>query len=171
MKKNINILIIYIFIGLFGYINNLYSFGIPPQDFEEMYKLAQKGNLYALKAAEGRGLDINSKNKKGNTGICEAIIRNSIKAYNTFYAAGANTQAPCVYQIEKKKYARFMDSRFILERQALLAKQKKEGRNWFTIPENNEVAEAVTNEIGKNTLRTLVNKINMIINTEINSYD
>ncbi len=104
------------FLTIFGFMFTQISFAyaqrLAPQTFEKLYELASVGDLDSIKYAMARGLNVNSVNRYGNTGICEAILRGDYRAYNTFYAAGANPKPACVYQIESSQYQGFMASRY-----------------------------------------------------------
>lgn len=83
---------------------------LPPADFEEMYRVAASGNLGSLMAASSRGLDLNARNRNGDTGLCVAIRRGDFLAYNTFIKAGAHNHPPCVNRISSEQYESFMES-------------------------------------------------------------
>lgn len=84
--------------------------GLRPMSFEEMYEVASDGEIGALKMAVRRGLNINTVNEDGDTGLCVAIKHWDYRAYNAFRAAGANPQTPCTINIPKKHYDSFIDS-------------------------------------------------------------
>ena len=81
-----------------------------PLSFNEMYRYASAGNLTVLNNAILRGLDINSTNSNGDTGICAAIRRNDHVAYETFKRAGANTRPRCLNKLTSQQQKRFADA-------------------------------------------------------------
>ena len=98
----------------FSYANGVWAAGLAPEDFNRMYRLAQKGDVYALRASVQRGLNIDTVNAKGNTGLCIAIYRHDQRAYNTFRAAGANPRHPCTQMIPSATYDEFMSSSSVI---------------------------------------------------------
>lgn len=76
-----------------------YLRALPPESFNAMYALAAKGDIVSLDAAVKRGLNINSVNADGDTGLCVAVKRHDARAYNTFRAAGAAGRPPCSHFI------------------------------------------------------------------------
>ena len=64
--------------------------GLPPISLAQMYSYASQGNVRALRAAVQRGLNIDSRDRFGNTGLCHAILQDNCTAYNAFRSAGAN---------------------------------------------------------------------------------
>ena len=86
-----------------------------PMSFEEMYEVASDGKIGALKLAVRRGLNINTVNKDGDTGLCVAIKHWDYRAYNAFRAAGAEPQTACTINIPRKHYESFIDSYHIPE--------------------------------------------------------
>ncbi len=84
--------------------------GLKPMSFEEMYEVASNGEIGALKTAVRRGLDINTTNQDGDTGLCVAIKHWDYRAYNAFRAAGALPQTPCTTNIPREHYEDFIDS-------------------------------------------------------------
>ena len=82
--------------------------GIPPISLAQMYSYASSGNVRALRAAVQRGLNIDSVDRFGNTGLCHAIRQNNCTAYNAFRSAGANPRSPCIQNIPSQQYDRFM---------------------------------------------------------------
>ena len=83
---------------------------LPPADFGQMYSLASSGNLGSLLSAAGRGLDLDAPNQDGDSGVCVAIKKNDVKAYNTFVKAGASVHPMCVNYLDRSKYESFMTS-------------------------------------------------------------
>lgn len=83
--------------------------GLPPISLAQMYSYASSGNVRALRAAVQRGLNIDSVDRFGNTGLCHAILQNNCTAYNAFRSAGANPRSPCVQNIPTRQYDNFMD--------------------------------------------------------------
>ena len=74
--------------------NDLY-----PLSFSKMYNLAQAGEVEALRASVRRGMNIDSLDSDGNTGLCIAARNHDAYTYNVFRAAGANPRHPCVQKI------------------------------------------------------------------------
>ena len=62
-----------------------------------------------MRAAVQRGLNIDSVDRFGNTGLCHAILQNNCTAYNAFRSAGANPRSPCIQNIPTRQYDNFMD--------------------------------------------------------------
>ena len=83
--------------------------GLPPLSLAQMYSYASSGNVRALRAAVQRGLNIDSVDRFGNTGLCHAILQNNCTAYNAFRSAGANPRSPCIQNIPTRQYDNFMD--------------------------------------------------------------
>lgn len=83
--------------------------GLPPISLAQMYSYASSGNVRALRAAVQRGLNIDSVDRFGNTGLCHAILQNNCTAYNAFRSAGANPRSPCIQNIPTRQYDNFMD--------------------------------------------------------------
>lgn len=75
------------------------TWGLPPESFNKMYSLAQKGDVEALRASVYRGLNIDAVNRSGDTGLCVAAKRRDTYTYNAFRAAGANPRHPCTQRI------------------------------------------------------------------------
>lgn len=82
--------------------------GLPPISLAQMYSHASSGNVRALRAAVQRGLNIDSVDRFGNTGLCHAILQNNCTAYNAFRSAGANPRSPCIQNIPTRQYDNFM---------------------------------------------------------------
>ena len=74
--------------------NNLY-----PLSFTKMYNLAQAGEVESLRASVRRGMNIDSVDSNGDTGLCIAARNHDAYTYNVFRAAGANPRHPCVQKI------------------------------------------------------------------------
>lgn len=83
--------------------------GLPPISLAQMYSYASSGNVRALRAAVQRGLNIDSVDRFGNTGLCHAILQNNCTAYNAFRSAGANPRSPCIQNIPTRQYDNFMN--------------------------------------------------------------
>lgn len=82
--------------------------GLSPQSFNQMYSLAKSGEVEALRASVFRGLNIDSVNENGDTGLCIAAQKHDAYAYNSFRAAGANPRHPCTQKISD--YEEFVNS-------------------------------------------------------------
>ena len=87
-------------VGTLSLPSNLNAYYLPPASFSEMYRLAQSGNVEALRASVRRGLNIDTINQNGDTGLCIAAQRRDTYTYNAFRAAGANPRHPCVQRID-----------------------------------------------------------------------
>lgn len=84
------------------------AYNLAPESFSDMYRLAQSGDVESLRASVFRGLNIDSLNGNGDTGLCVAAKRHDAYAYNAFRAAGANPHHPCVQNIPD--YEEFVNS-------------------------------------------------------------
>lgn len=84
--------------------------GLPPMSLSQMYSYAAQGNVRALRTAVQRGLNIDSVDRRGNTGLCHSILQNNYTAYNAFRSSGANPRHPCIQNIPPYQYESFMDS-------------------------------------------------------------
>lgn len=80
---------------------------LTPQDFNRMYYIASLGRVDILRNAVNRGMNINTVNQNGDTGLCIAIKRNNHVAFESFRRAGANVKHPCTNKI-RTQYAAFM---------------------------------------------------------------
>lgn len=87
-------------VGTLALPTNLKAYYLPPVSFSEMYRLAQSGDVEALRASVRRGLNIDTINQNGDTGLCIAARRRDTYTYNAFRAAGANPHHPCVQRID-----------------------------------------------------------------------
>lgn len=83
------------------------SAGLAPADFEVMYGFASQGKMNVLGNAVNRGMDIDSINREGNTGLCVAIRQQDITAYRVFKSLGGNISHPCVSRISENEYNAF----------------------------------------------------------------
>ncbi len=72
---------------------------LSPYNFNEMYKMAARGDVASLHKAISRGLNINAMDANGDTGVCVAVKRRDAKAYNTFRAVGASGSPHCRWNI------------------------------------------------------------------------
>ena len=89
---------------------------LTPQDFNRMYYIASLGRVDILRNAVNRGMDINTVNQNGDTGLCIAIKRNNYVAYESFRRAGANVKHPCTSKI-RAQYSAFMGGKNIKQQQ------------------------------------------------------
>jgi len=106
MKKIVSLAVL----CAFSFANGAFAAGLAPEDFDKMYSLAHNGEVYALRGSVQRGLNIDSLDRYGNTGLCVSIYRKDQRAYNTFRAAGANPRHPCTQNIPPEQYRSFMSS-------------------------------------------------------------
>lgn len=84
------------------------AYNLSPLSFSKMYNLAQNGEVEALRASVRRGMNIDSLNQNGDTGLCVAAQNRDAYTYNAFRAAGANPRHPCVQRI--RYYENFVNS-------------------------------------------------------------
>jgi len=103
-------ILIVIILSILTTSTTLQARGLRPMSFEEMYEVASDGEIGALKSAVRRGLNINTVNKDGDTGLCVAIKHWDYRAYNAFRAAGAEPQTPCTINIPREHYEDFIES-------------------------------------------------------------
>lgn len=108
---------------------------LSPQNFNKMYYLASQGKIGILREAVNRGLDIDSLNPNGDTGLCIAIKRNNYIAYNSFRMSGANPRHQCTYKIYKE-YQEFLDTNKTVHTEKVLGNEESlyyrdEERNWW----------------------------------------
>lgn len=75
------------------------AYNLAPLSFNRMYNLAQNGEVEALRASVRRGMNIDTVNPNGDTGLCVAAQHRDAYTYNAFRAAGANPRHPCVQRI------------------------------------------------------------------------
>ncbi|MBP5615880.1 MAG: hypothetical protein J6X42_04965, partial [Alphaproteobacteria bacterium] len=81
---------------------------LSPQSFEQLYAYAAAGKVDILTNAVSRGMNIDSINSNGDTGLCVAAKRGNRRAYKSFLTAGANPSHECTWDI--KGYREFMQS-------------------------------------------------------------
>ena len=96
---------------------------LSPQDFNRMYYIASLGRVDILRNAVNRGMNINTVNQSGDTGLCIAIKRNNYVAYESFRRAGANVKHPCTNRI-KGQYAAFLSKQNSKQQQETNKKYK-----------------------------------------------
>lgn len=82
--------------------------GMAPANFGAMYNFAAQGKINVLKNAVDRGMDIDSVNHNGFTGLCVAIYRQDYTAFKVFKNLGADVRHSCVKQIPKERYDAFV---------------------------------------------------------------
>lgn len=80
------------------------------QNFNALYSAASNRRIEIISRALARGLDIDSIDSNGNTGLCVAIRRNDYTAYQVFSHFGANQNHSCITRIPRYQYSRFMAS-------------------------------------------------------------
>ena len=97
-----------IFLSLFAFKAEAYLQTLSPQSFNALYDLASKGNVSAINNARSRGLNIDSVNANGDTGLCVAAKYRNRKAFKTFLQSGANPSHRCTWEIDG--YRDFMRS-------------------------------------------------------------
>ncbi len=87
---------------------------LPPLSNAQVYTLASRGDVYALRAAIQRGLNIDSLDRNGNTALCHSIIQRNYTAYNALRAAGANPNHPCMQRIIAQNRESFLSSKRVV---------------------------------------------------------
>ena len=110
MKFRIEKYISALVLGAFCMANSAHAFyygGLSPENFNKMYYVATLGKVGILREAVNRGLNIDSVNPNGDTGLCIAVKKNNYIAYNTFRMAGANPRHSCTYKMYKE-YSQFL---------------------------------------------------------------
>ncbi|MBQ8750056.1 MAG: hypothetical protein IJZ30_00260 [Alphaproteobacteria bacterium] len=125
MKIKILIVLLAVILGVgvpkgdvFAAVKNL-----RPQDFNKMYYLAKNGKVGILRNAVNRGLNIDSVNLNGDTGLCIAIKRKDYVAYNSFRMSGANPRHQCTYRIHKE-YQEFLASTKTVREEKILGNKE-----------------------------------------------
>lgn len=83
--------------------------GMAPANFGAMYNFAAQGKINVLKNAVDRGMDIDSVNHNGFTGLCVAIYRQDYAAFKVFKSLGADVRHSCVKKIPKERYEAFVN--------------------------------------------------------------
>ena len=81
---------------------------LSPESFNALYNLAAKGNVSAINNARSRGLNIDSVNANGDTGLCVAAKNRNRQAFKAFLQAGANPYHSCTWEVNG--YQNFMKS-------------------------------------------------------------
>ncbi len=125
MKIKILIVLLAVILGVgvpkgdvFAAVKNL-----RPQDFNKMYYLAKLGKIGILRNAVNRGLNIDSVNLNGDTGLCIAVKRKDYVAYNSFRMSGANPRHACTYRIHKQ-YQEFLASTKTVREEKILGNKE-----------------------------------------------
>lgn len=95
-------------LSLFAFRAEAYLQELSPQSFNALYELAVKGNISAINNARSRGLNIDSVNANGDTGLCVAAKSRNKRAFKAFLQSGANPYHPCTWEV--KGYQDFMKS-------------------------------------------------------------
>lgn len=96
------------FLSVFAFRAEAYLQPLSPQSFNALYNLAAKGDVSAINNARSRGLDIDSVNANGDTGLCVAAKHKNKKAFKSFLQSGANPSHPCTWEIDD--YREFLKS-------------------------------------------------------------
>ena len=96
---------------------------LSPQDFNKMYYIAKLGRVDILRNAVNRGLNINTVNQHGDTGLCIAIKRKDFVAFETFRKSGANPNHPCTYKI-RQQYIAFLEKKDTKQQKQVLKQHK-----------------------------------------------
>ena len=107
---------------------------LTPQSFEQLYAYAASGKVEVITNAVSRGMNIDSVNANGDTGLCVAAKRGNKRAYKSFLMAGANPSHQCTWNISG--YRDFMNSVILnpVKNQdtAAVAKYGKKSMSWTT---------------------------------------
>lgn len=74
---------------------------------KQIYNYASKQDVSALKNIKNQ---LETLDSKGNTAVCQAILNEDVKTYNTLIRAGANANAACIKNIPQAAYNNFMTS-------------------------------------------------------------
>ena len=96
------------FICLMSFNAQAYLQSLAPQNFNALYALASRGDVSAINNARSRGLNIDSVNADGDTGLCVAAKLRNRTAFRSFLQSGANPSHPCTWNING--YQSFMQS-------------------------------------------------------------
>ncbi|MBQ8870229.1 MAG: hypothetical protein IJ019_02500 [Alphaproteobacteria bacterium] len=127
----ISMLFLYALTGFSISVNAGY---LSPQNFNALYAMAAKGNVTAINNAKARGLDIDSTNANGDTGLCVAARKRDKKAYKSFLQSGANPSHYCTWDIVG--YREFIQSVINTPTKnidtAIQTAKTKEGMSWKT---------------------------------------
>ncbi|MBR1605491.1 MAG: hypothetical protein IJ660_05245 [Alphaproteobacteria bacterium] len=83
---------------------------IPVSNFNALYNAASNRKVDIISRAIARGMDIDSTDYNGNTGLCQAIRRNDVTAYRVFLHFGANPNHSCILRIPRSQYSYFVSS-------------------------------------------------------------
>ncbi|MBR2299873.1 MAG: hypothetical protein IJ870_04795 [Alphaproteobacteria bacterium] len=95
-------------LSFYSFRAEAYLQALSPESFRALYALAQRGDVSAINAARSRGLNIDSVNSSGDTGLCVAARNRDRRAYKSFLQSGANPSHPCTWEING--YREFMQS-------------------------------------------------------------
>ena len=89
MKTKVVVCFMGVLCGIMMPLKDAFAVGrLAPRDFNKMYYLASQGKVGILRSAVNRGLNIDSVNPNGDTGLCIAIKRKNYIAYNSFRMSG-----------------------------------------------------------------------------------
>ena len=108
MKKRPLIYVLAALLSMISFKADAYLQSLSPQSFEALYNLAARGNVSAINNARSRGMNVDSVNSNGNSGLCEAAIRGNARAFKSFLQAGASPYHPCTQNI--KGFQNFMQA-------------------------------------------------------------
>ena len=87
------------FLSLFAFRAEAYLQELTPRSFNALYDLAAKGNVTAINNARSRGLNVDSVNSNGDTGLCVAAKNRDRRAFKSFLQSGANPYHPCTWDV------------------------------------------------------------------------
>ncbi len=136
MKTKVVVCFMGILCGIMMPLKDAFAVGrLAPRDFNKMYYLASQGKVGILRSAVNRGLNIDSVNPNGDTGLCIAIKRKNYIAYNSFRMSGANPRHACTYKIYKE-YQKFLDSTKTVRENMVIGnaeslQYREEEKNWW----------------------------------------
>jgi len=99
---------LFAFLSFFAFRAEAYLEPLSPQSFNALYNLAARGEVSAINNARSRGMDIDSVNANGDTGLCVAAKYKNRVAFRSFLQSGANPSHPCTWEISG--YRDFLNS-------------------------------------------------------------
>lgn len=88
------------FLGLFAFRVEAYLQPLSPENFNLLYDMAARGEVSAINNARARGLNIDSVNANGDTGLCVAAKYRNKRAFKSFLQSGANPSHRCTWEID-----------------------------------------------------------------------
>ena len=92
------------------FISPGYAGTLQVQNFNALYRTAANRRLDIISNAISRGMNIDSIDSNGDTGLCVAIRNNDYTAYQVFRHFGANPNHGCILRIPQQQYSYFMSA-------------------------------------------------------------